>query len=119
MELTIKDLEAYLFHHYGHRGNEQGLFMKLIEEIGEVAEVLNMRSGAKKANIEDMQSQLANELADVIHYTVAIAAINGIDLNNTIISKDKKASVKYNHDVNLESFIANKDEKKQILLIPI
>ena len=107
MDLTFKDLEAYLFHNYGHRGNEQGLFMKLIEEIGEVAEILNMRSGAKKAGKEDMQVLLANELADVIHYTVAIAAINGIDLSDTIIGKDKKAAIKYNHDINLESFIAN------------
>lgn len=107
MNLTFKDLEAYLFHNYGHKANEQSLFMKLIEEVGEVAEILNMRSGRKKVNEEDMQVQLANELADVIHYTVAIAAINGIDLSDTIISKDKKASIKYNHDINLESFITN------------
>ena len=46
---------------------------------------------------------------DVIHYTVAIAAINGIDLGETIIRKDKKASIKYNHDVDLETFIARKE----------
>lgn len=113
MDITIKDLEAYLFHNYGHRGTEQGMFMKLIEEIGEVAEVLNMRSGAKAANREDLQEQLANELADVIHYTVAIAAINNIDLNETILSKDRKAAVKYHHDVNLEFFIANKGTEIQ------
>lgn len=107
MDITIKNLEAYLFHNYGHRGNEQGMFMKLIEEVGEVAEVLNMRSGAKAAGRDDLQEQLANELADVIHYAVAIAAINNIDLNETIISKDRKAAVKYHHDINLESFVAN------------
>ena len=112
MNLTIRDLEAYLYHNYGHRGNEQGLFMKLIEEIGEVAEILNMRSGAKRASDEDTQTQLANELADVIHYTVAIAAVNGIDLSETIISKDRKAAVRYNHDVNLESFIAGRNKKQ-------
>ena len=110
MDVSIKDLEAYLFHLYGQRGKEQGLFMKLVEEIGEVAEVLNMRSGGKAANEEDTQAQLADELADVIHYTVAIAAINGIDLGDTILQKDKRASVKYRHDVNLESFIAGKKE---------
>ncbi len=108
MDLTFKDLEAYLYHNYGHRGKEQGLFMKLVEEIGEVAEVLNMRSGAKKDDGEDTQLQLANELADVIHYAVAIAAINGIDLTETILSKDKKAAVKYNHDINLATFVAER-----------
>lgn len=110
MEVTIKDLEAYLLHNYSGWASEQSLFMKLIEEIGEVAETLNMRSGRKKADGEDMHAQLSNELADVIHYTVAIAAINGIDLSRTIIEKDKQASVKYHHDTNLESFIADSKE---------
>ena len=110
-ELTFKALEAYLFHTYGQRGNEQGLFIKLVEEMGEVAEILNMRSGAKKAEAEDLQAQLANELADVIHYTAAIAAINGIDLGDTIIRKDKKAAVKYHHDIDLASFIAAQESE--------
>lgn len=110
MDVSFKDLEAYLFHQYGQWGKEQGLFMKLVEEVGEVAEILNIRSGSKAANEADTQEQLANELADVIHYTVAIAAINGIDLGATIIEKDRRASIKYHHDVNLETFIAGKKE---------
>ena len=106
MNVTIQNLQDYLFHNYGDWTNEQGLFMKLIEEIGEVAEILNKRSGRKQSDSDDLQGQLANELADVIHYTVAIAAINGIDLSETILSKDKQASIKYHHDINLESFIA-------------
>ena len=109
MDITIRELEAYLAHNYGHWAKEQGLFMKLIEEIGEVAEVLNMRSGSKKANEEDLQNQLAKELADVIHYTVAIAAVNKIDLNDTILEKDKKASIKYHHDMNLETFLGTRE----------
>ena len=111
MDVTITELEAYLFHNYGKWGEEQGLFMKLIEEIGEVAEVLNMRSGSKKENGEDLKEQLAEELADVIHYTVAIAAVNGIDLEKTILQKDKRAAVKYHHDVDLESFV--QDRRKE------
>lgn len=45
------------------------------------------------------------ELADVIHYTVAIAAINNIDLCKTIIEKDAKAAIKYNHAINLKAFM--------------
>lgn len=108
MNVTIKELESYLYHNYGEWGKEQGLFMKLIEEIGEVAEVLNMRSGSKKENGEDLKLQLAEELADVIHYTVAIAAVNGIDLEQTILQKDKRAAVKYHHDVDLEKFVLDK-----------
>lgn len=52
--------------------------------------------------------QLGNELADVIHYVVAIAAVNNLDFNDIIFSKDKNASLKYNRDINLEQFISSK-----------
>ena len=106
MEITIDVLEKYLLERYGGWANEQGLFLKLVEELGEVAEVINMRCGSKKAADVDLQKELGTELADMIHYIVAIAAINGIDLTAIMLEKDKKASVKYNHDTNLETFIA-------------
>jgi NTP pyrophosphatase (non-canonical NTP hydrolase) len=84
--------------------------LKLVEEMGEVAEVINMRSGAKRAKDVDLDRELGIELADMIHYIVAIAAINGIDLTSIMLEKDKKASAKYNHDINLETFIANQQE---------
>ena len=86
--------------------------MKLVEEIGEVAEVLNKKAGRKSSGNEDLQVQLGNELADVIHYAVAIAALNGLDMNDIIIRKDKIASVKYNHRTNLEQFILSRRNVK-------
>ena len=108
MTVTMEDLQAYLFDHYSGWATEQSMFMKLVEEMGETAEILNMRAGRKAADDRDLQEQLGNELADIIHYTVAIAAINGIDLTKTIVQKDKKASVKYHHRTNLEEFIQEK-----------
>ena len=109
LDVTVGDLEAYLLEHYGDGANDQGLFMKLVEEIGEVAEVLNKRTGRKVATGEDPKALLAQELADMIHYTVAIAAVNGIDLTKTILDKDRKASIKYHHDRNLEDFLKEKN----------
>lgn len=105
MKLTFEDLQAYLLDHYGGVATEQSMFMKLVEEIGEVAEVLNKRAGRKASGEDDLKGQLGTELADMIHYIVAIAAINDIDLTHFIIEKDKKASIKYNHKTNLESFL--------------
>lgn len=112
MEVSITELEDYLYDHYSNDGIEQSLFMKLVEEIGEVAEVLNKKAGSKLTCEEDLQWQLGNELADVIHYAVAIAAINGLDMNEIILSKDKVASLKYNHTTNLEQFILDKKNIK-------
>ena len=105
MKVSIKDYEDYLYDHYKNHGIDTSLFMKLVEEIGEVAEVLNKRDGRKASYNEDIKSQLANELVDVIHYAVAIASLNDIDLNDAIIEKDRKASIKYNHERNLEEFL--------------
>ena len=110
MKISIDVLEDYLSDRYGGWANEQGLFLKLVEEIGEVAEVINMRCGSKKATDGDLQKELGTELADMIHYIVAIAAINNIDLSSIMLEKDKKASIKYNHDINLETFILNHDK---------
>ena len=108
MNITIEALEAYLAGRYKGWANEQGMFMKLAEELGEVAEVLNKRAGRKATDENDLQEQLGIELADMIHYIVAIAALNDIDLTQIMIEKDRKASVKYNHTINLETFIRNR-----------
>lgn len=110
MKVTIKDYEEYLYETYKNHGIDSSLFMKLVEEIGEVAEVLNRRDGrkAKENEDEDLIEKLGNELVDVIHYTFAIAALNNINLNDFIIEKDKKASIKYNHKINLLQYLLNK-----------
>ena len=105
MKVSIADYEDYLYDHYKSHGVDSSLFMKLVEEVGEVAEVLNKRDGRKAFDREDLQEQLANELVDVIHYAVAIAALNHIDLNDMLLEKDKKASIKYHHERNLEQFL--------------
>ena len=108
MHITIEALEAYLAHRYGGWGKEESMFMKLVEEIGEVAEVLNKKAGRKANNEENINEQLGIELADMLHYIVAIAALNNLDLEKIILEKDKKASVKYHHDINLEQFLQNR-----------
>ena len=109
MHITIEALQAYLKGRYGGWGIDQSMFMKLVEEIGEVAEVLNKKAGRKANDEADLKEHLGIELADMIHYIVAIAAINNIDLSHIILEKDKKAAIKYNHITNLETFLQNKN----------
>ena len=103
-DLTFRQLQDYLLEHYKQSRTEEGLFMKLVEEVGEVAEVLNGRSG-RKEGVQDSNEELSKELADIIHYTVAIAAINHIDLTKTIFKKDETAAIKYKHERDLEEFL--------------
>ena len=110
MKISIADYEDYLYDHYKNHGIDTSLFMKLVEEVGEVAEVLNKRDGRKASGSEDLKSELANELVDVIHYAFAIASLNQIDLNDVILEKDRKASVKYHHERNLDPFLLENKE---------
>ena len=111
MQITIEALQEYLFERYGGWGEEQGLFMKLVEEMGEIAEVLNKRTGRKADDGTDLDTELGKELADVIHYAVAIAAVNKLDLSRIMLEKDKAASIKYHHDVNLERFLSERNSE--------
>ncbi|MFS0785486.1 MazG nucleotide pyrophosphohydrolase domain-containing protein [Shouchella sp. 1P09AA] len=108
-DLTFTQMQAYLAAKYEEKATSSGLFMKLVEEVGEVAEALNRIEGRKKSS-ED--ASLEKELADVIHYAVAIASINQIDLTSVIMEKDQDAAARYNHSLNLVEFL-NKDGRGQ------
>ena len=101
MEITTEELQAYLLDHYRDNGIDESLFMKLVEEIGEVAEVLNKKANRKQSGNEDLRLQLGNELADIIHYAFAIAALNDLDMSEIIHKKDQIAAAKYHHRTNL------------------
>jgi NTP pyrophosphatase (non-canonical NTP hydrolase) len=111
-QLTFNELQSYLSLKYREGRTSSGLFMKLVEEIGEVAEVLNLLEGRKA---DTGNSSLENELVDVIHYAVAIASLNNIDLTKAIINKDKQAAIKYNQSPNLEEYleVQNKEQYHQ------
>lgn len=101
-EFKLKDFQAYLGDKYQASTNSTGLFLKLVEEIGEVAEALNQLEGRKPVT-ED--SSLAHELADVLHYAVAIASVHQIDLSQAILEKDQLAVIKYQHPVNFKEYL--------------
>lgn len=52
LKLTIKKYQDYLKNVYKNRNNDQGLFIKLVEEIGEVAEQISIRDGRKDGDKE-------------------------------------------------------------------
>ncbi|MGY3750752.1 MazG nucleotide pyrophosphohydrolase domain-containing protein [Vagococcus acidifermentans] len=107
LTFTIRQLQSYTRTKYNKKEFTNSLFMKLVEEVGEVAEAINKNDGRKK---DDGLSSLADELADVIHYAVAIATINDIDLEQIILAKDQVASKKYNQSPNLFEYLANSND---------
>jgi NTP pyrophosphatase (non-canonical NTP hydrolase) len=104
MSITIEQFQHYLAERYADYRNTEGLFMKLFEEMGELAEVINMRTG-RKAIDGDIEQAFAFEIVDVLHFALAIASVNHIDLTAAILEKDEKASAKYGYATNLKTFI--------------
>lgn len=106
-ELTLNTLQQYI-KKYRNYTNSDSLFIKLVEEIGEVAEILNIKrdNKLKQINITD---ELGKELADMIHYIIAIANVHDINLEQAIIEKDIVASIKYKHNSNLKTYMNKKE----------
>ena len=77
------------------------------EEVGEVAEDIKNDGG----KVVDGLSSLSEELYDVIHYAMAIATINDIDLEEVMLIKDKDASEKYNQSPNLFGYLKSEEEQ--------
>ena len=90
--------------------------MKLVEEVGEVAEVLNGRSG-RKEGVKDSNEELAKELADIIHYTVRRNRSHQLNwLTKTIFEKDKTVAIKYQRERVLEGFLKGNWKKNEYWL---
>jgi len=53
---------------------------RLVEEVGELARLLNHEFGPKTKKSEEGRQELAEELADVLFVIVALANERGIDL---------------------------------------
>ena len=102
MELTIRNYQEYLKQFYSDADDET-LFMKLIEEVGELATALNRKHKIK--NGEFSKQNLGEEIIDVIYFASAIAVSNNIDLEKTLLAKDKEGSIRYKRNTCLEEYL--------------
>ena len=73
---------------------EQGYFLKLIEEVGELAEAIRQNQSVQPT-LETLKGRIAEELVDVLYYTLALANQHGIDLNQAFELKEQLNKIKY------------------------
>lgn len=69
---------------YGGYWQPGSMFLRLIEEVGELARAINIKYGDKKSKSETDGREVATELADVFYTTTALANINHINLEEEI-----------------------------------
>lgn len=80
--MEIRELQQKLKEMYFNKDSERGLFPTftwLVEEVGELAEAL----------LSGNQENIQEELADVIAWTISIANLKNIDIEEAIRKKYK------------------------------
>lgn len=91
---TLTELQEYIKDKDYNPDEGMNYFYKLIEEVGELSEVLR-----KNKRLEDMGSikgTIEEELYDVLYYVVALANIHNINLEECAFKKEVINKEKWN-----------------------
>lgn len=76
--------------------NPKDLALSLSLEAGEVVELFQWKNGPEiDAVVRERKAALADELADVLYYTLLMAHDAGIDLEPALLDKLKRNAEKY------------------------
>ena len=93
-DLTLKQFQSILKEKDYKPELKQAYFLKLIEEIGELAEVL--RKDKRLADQSTIKETIEEELYDVFYYVTCLANVYDIDLENCHQLKEAINKEKYN-----------------------
>lgn len=103
MSLTMRKMQKYLKEKYKKTKpedmkNTQRYFLKLIEEVGELAEVIRKEQRMEGNNIKGT----IEELSDVLYYVLMIANTYDIDLEDCFRMKEELNCVIYGHTLRID-----------------
>lgn len=92
-DITLKELQDYLKSKDYKPELKNAYFQKLIEEVGELAEVL--RKDRRLEQERTIKGTIEEELYDVLYYVIGIANVYGIDLEQCFRLKEELNKKKY------------------------
>ncbi len=95
-DLTIRDAQHWVDEWIRTVGvryfNELTNLAQLVEEVGELARVLSRTYGEQSAKPSEPESNLADEMADVLFVLICLANQTGVDLTDALIQNLEKKS---------------------------
>ncbi len=97
---TIKYLQNYLIENVTENFDLNWLFLKLIEEVGELS--VAMRKNLLRDTSGTIKSTIDEELWDIMFYTLVIANQYNVDMEKTIKDKEVLNFVKWNNPIPFE-----------------
>ena len=100
MSITIGYLQEYIKAKDYHPELKTQYFMKLSEEVGELAAA--MRKDLRTKNGDDVKNTIDEEIWDIVYYALALANCYDIDLEKVIPLKEKLNNEKYGNKIIFE-----------------
>jgi NTP pyrophosphatase (non-canonical NTP hydrolase) len=87
--VTLRGLQDYVASQKSSkRKDKRKYFLKLIEEVGELAEMINSDQRWETSKAQDIKHTMEEELADVLFYIAALANVYEIDLEQSFTKKE-------------------------------
>jgi NTP pyrophosphatase (non-canonical NTP hydrolase) len=93
MYKTIKELQQYIKSKDYRPEIKEQYFMKLAEEVGELARAMNL--DLRPQTPDQIKDTIEEELYDVLYYVICIANLYDIDLEDVIAKKVAYNLAKY------------------------
>lgn len=91
--LTLADLQRYIKEKDYRPALKKEYFLKLAEEVGELSRAV--RKDAVPASAAPFKGSVQEELCDVLYYTLALANVCGVDLEEWFPVKERLNDEKY------------------------
>lgn len=103
--ITVRYLQNYIaakdYSHDDPEHNSRDIFVKITEELGELARHI-VRSPRHAHGAEDIKGSVEEELYDVLYYLLLLAANEGVDLESWIPVKEELNQRRYPSDVKFD-----------------
>lgn len=89
--ITLNKLQKYVKKRENSTGKKSKYFLKLIEEVGELSEMLkkDKRLDPEDERTKAIKGTLEEELADVLYWIAALANVHEIDLEEAFLWKQE------------------------------
>ncbi|HJJ12715.1 MAG TPA: hypothetical protein OIM48_05375 [Clostridiaceae bacterium] len=95
VDLTIKRLQESILKIDNKNSSKERYMLKLIEEVGELAKVINEDARMKD---KEIKGTIEEELQDVLYYVTCLANLYEIDLEECIYLKEELNCKKYDRE---------------------
>jgi len=94
-DITLRALQDYIKNKDHHPELKHAYFLKLAEEVGELADVIRKN---RRATTTMIKETIEEELYDVLYYTAALANCYSIDLTRCFQLKEELNQQKYRRE---------------------